>query len=171
MDRMKLSSQFVLAAAFTGLTFAILQPAKAQTLTKNGQWLEKQLDQLVKDKKENEAPKFTFKGCQMNMDLDTKDKEVSVGMHMGWLLSDVRKITYKKEKDGQYTLLIDVPADKVKMAMNVGGIGGSFNQDSKDKHNKDNTTSLNLSTTDESLVRQIKQKLEESVQLCKQGKH
>ncbi|ADB39759.1 hypothetical protein [Spirosoma linguale] len=167
---MKTSIKSGLAVAFTFLMFAALQPAQAQTLAKNGQWLEKQFDQLIKDKKDNEAPKFTFKGCQMNMDLDTKDKEVSVGMHMGWLLSDVRKISYKKEKNGQYTLLLDVPADKVKMAMNVGGFGGSFNQDSKDKHNKDNTTSLNLSTTDESLVRQIKQKLEESVQFCQQSK-
>ena len=167
---MKTSIKSVLAVAFSCLTFATLQPARAQTLTKNGQWLEKQFDQLVKDKKDDEVPKFTFKGCQMDMNLDTKDKDVSVGMHMGWRLSDVRKISYKKDKDGQYTLLLDVPADKVKMAMNVGGFGGSFNQDGKDKHSKDNTTSLNLSTTDESLVRQIKQKLEESVQLCQQGK-
>jgi hypothetical protein len=167
---MKTSIKSVLAVAFTLLTFAALQPVQAQTLAKNGQWLEKQLDQLIKDKKDNEAPKFTFKGCEMNMNVDTKDKDVSVGMHMGWLLKDVHKISYKKDKDGQYTLLLDVPADKVKMAMNIGGFGGSFNQDSKDKNNKDNTTSLNLSTTDESLVRQIKQKLEESVQLCQQGK-
>lgn len=168
---MKTSIKSVLAAAFTCLTFAIISPAQAQTLAKNGQWLEKQFDQLIKDKKDNESPKFTFRGCQMNMDLDTKDKEVSVGMHLGWLLSDVRKVSYKKEKDGQYSLLLDVPADKVKMAMNVGGFGGSFNQDGKDKHNKDNITSLNLSTTNESLVKQIKQKLEESVQLCQQDKN
>ncbi|MFD2937838.1 hypothetical protein [Spirosoma flavum] len=168
---MKTSIKSVLAAAFTCLTLATLQPTQAQTLAKNGQWLEKQFDQLIKDEKANEVPKFTFKGCQMNMDLDTKDKDVSVGMHMAWLLSDVRKISYKKDKDGQYTMLLDVPADKVKMAMNVGGFGGSFNQDGKDKHNKDNTTSLNLSTTNESLVKQIKQKLEESVQLCQQGKN
>ena len=167
---MKTSIKSVLAIAFTCLTFAALQSVQAQTLAKNGQWLEKQLDQLIRDKKDNEAPKFSFKGCQMDMNVDTKDKDVSIGMHMGWLLKDVRKISYKKDKDGQYTLLLDVPADKVKMAMNVGGFGGSFNQDSKDKNNKDNTTSLNLSTNDESLVRQIKQKLEESVQLCQQGK-
>ena len=168
---MKTPIKSALALAFTCFTYATLQSAQAQTLTKNGRWLEKQFDQLIKDKKDSEVPTFTFKGCQMNMNLDTKDKDVSVGMHMAWLLGDVRKISYKKDKDGQYTLLLDVPADKVKMAMNVGGFGGSFNQDGKDKQNKDNTTSLNLSTTDESLVKQIKQKLEESVQLCQQGKN
>ena len=167
---MKALIKSVSTVAFIWFTFSILQPAQAQTMAKNGQWLEKQFDKLIKDEKDNEVPKFTFKGCQMNMNLDTKDKDVSIGMHVAWLLSDVRKISYKKDKDGQYTLLLDVPADKVKMAMNLGGFGGSFNQEGKDKHNKDNTTSLNLSTTDESLVRQIKQKLEESVQLCQQGK-
>ena len=167
---MKTSIKSVSVVAFAWLTFSISQPAQAQTLAKNGQWLEKQFDKLIKDEKDNKVPKFTFKDCQMNMNLDAKDKDVSVGMHMAWLLSDVRKISYKKDKDGQYTLLLDVPADKIKMAMNLGGFGGSFNQDGKDKHNKDNTTSLNLSTTDELLVRQIKQKLEESVQLCQQGK-
>lgn len=107
----------------------------------------------------------------MNMDLNTKDKDVSVGMHMGWLLSDIHKVNYRKDKDGQYTLLLDVPADKVKMAMNLGGFGGSFNQDNKDKNNKDNTTSLNLSTSDEAMVKQIKQRLEESARLCRQGKN
>ncbi len=168
---MKASSQFVAALTFVCLSLATPQSVQAQTLAKNGAWLEKQFDKLIRDEKDNETPRFTFRGCQMNMDLDTKDKDASVGMHMGWLLSDVRKVSYRKDKDGQYTLLLDVPADKVKMTMNLGGFGGSFNQDSKDKGNKDNITSLSLSTTDESLVRQIKQKLDESVQLCHQGKN
>lgn len=168
---MKASIKFSTSVAIVCLAFATAQPTYAQTLAKNGAWLEKQFDKLIKDEKDDETPKFTFRGCQMSMDLDTKDKEASVGMHMAWLLSDVRKVSYKKDKDGQYTLLLDVPADKVKMTMNLGGFGGSFNQDSKDKGKKDNTTSVGLSTTDESLVRQIKQKLEESVQLCHRGKN
>jgi hypothetical protein len=88
---------------------------------------------------------------------------------MGWLLKDVRKVSYKKESNGQYKLLLDVPADKVSMAMNIGGFSGSYSTDDKDK-GKDNTTSFGLDTTDESLVKQLKQKLEESVQLCRRGK-
>jgi hypothetical protein len=168
---MNISIKSITALAFTTLVFATIQCVQAQTLAKNEAWLEKTFDQLIKDKKDNETPKFTFKGCQMNMDLDTKDKDVSVGMHMGWLLSDIRKVNYRKDKDGQYTLLLDVPADKVKMAMNLSGFGGSFNQDNKDKNNKDSTTSLNLSTSDESMVKQIKQRLEESARLCRQGKN
>lgn len=142
----------------------------AQTLAKNGNWLEKQLNKLVMDEDKDQTPKFAFKGCQMNMNVDSKDKDVSVGMDMDWQLKDVRKVSYKKRENGQYTLMLDVPADKVKMAMSLGGFSGSLNTSGKDNHNKNNTTSLTLDTKDESLVRQIKQKIEESVQLCRQGK-
>ncbi len=158
------------ATIFTGL------PAHAQTLAKNTDWLEKQLNKLVKDEDKHDvnvngkkaSPKFDFKGCQMNMNLDTKDENVSFGMNMAWQLKDVRKVSYKKDKDGQYSLVLDVPADKVKMNMGVGGFSGSFNSNDKDK--KDSNTSFSLSTKDESLVKEIKQKFDESVQLCRQGK-
>jgi len=166
---MKINGKLLTAllwAAFLGTA-----PAQAQTLAKNGNWLEKQLNRLVMDKDGNQTPKFSFKGCGMNMTLDSKEEDVSVGMQMAWQLKDVRKVSYKKDKNGQYTLLLDVPADKVKMAMSVGGFSGSFNNDGKDGKNKDNTTSLTLNTSDESLMKQIKQKLEESGQLCRQGKN
>ena len=149
----------------------LAQLTHAQTLAKNGAWLEKQFNKLMADKKEEATPTFTFKGCQMNMALDSKDEDISVGMNMTWQLSDVRKVSYTKDKDGQYTLMLDVPPDKMKMAMNLGGFSGSFSTDDKDEQDKDNKTSLSLNTTDESLVKQIKQKLEESVQLCRQGKY
>jgi hypothetical protein len=105
----------------------------------------------------------------MNMAVADKDKDGSVNINMGWLLKDVRSVSYKKEPSGQYKLLLDVPADKMSMAMNIGGFSGSYNIGDKEK-GKDNTTSFGLDTTDESLVKQIKQKLEESVQLCRRGK-
>lgn len=157
-------------SALTCCTLLLVQQTHAQTLAKNQDWLEKQFNKLVADEDEKETPKFTVKGCQMKMALDSKDKDVSVGMNMAWQLRDVRAVSYKKEKNGQYTLLLNVPADKVQMAMSLGGFSGSFNTDDKDKENKDNTTSLSLDTKDESLMKQIKQKLEESVQLCRRGK-
>ena len=168
-----MKSSIIRFALVGSACFALLlaRPTYAQTLAKNGDWLEKQFDKLMTDKQEDDTPTFTFRGCQMNMTLDSKDKDVSVGMDMAWQLRDVRKVSYTKDKDGKYTLLLDVPADRVKMAMNLGGFSGSFSTDDKDTKDKDNKTSLSLNTTDESLVKQIKQKLEESVQLCRQGKH
>lgn len=83
--------------------------AQAQTLAKNTAWIQKQLNQLVTDDEEHDmnlngkksTPKFDFKGCQMNMILDSKDKDVSIGMNIGWQLKDVRKISYKQDKKGQ----------------------------------------------------------------------
>lgn len=168
---MEISTRKLIISLLTCFIFLLTQHTHAQTLIKNEDWLEKQFNKLVTDKDEKETPKFTFKGCQMSMALDSRDKDVSVGMNIAWQLRDVQKVSYKKEKNGQYTLLLDVPADKVKMAMSLGGFSGAFNTDGKDKPNKDNTTSLNLATNDESLVKQIKQKLEESVQFCRQQKH
>lgn len=164
------SIKLLTIATFAYFTLGTVQLTHAQTLAKNEAWLEKQFGKLITED-DGDTPKFTFKGCQMKMAVDSKDKDVSVGMNMAWQLRDIQKVGYKKDKDGQYTLILDVPADKVKMAMNVGGFSGSFNADDKDKSSKDNKTNLSLDTKDETLVRQIKQKLEESVQLCRQGKN
>ena len=166
---MKTSGKLFTISTLACSVWLLTQPTQAQTLAKNEDWLQKQFNKLVTDENKKETPKFTFKGCQMNMAVDSKEKDMSVGVNMAWQLRDVRKVSYKKEKNGQYTLLLDVPADKIKMAMNMGGFSGSFNTDGKDNQTKDNTTSLNLETTDESLVKQIKRKLEESAQLCRQG--
>lgn len=169
---MKTYTKLLTMATFAYFAIGLAHSTHAQTLVRNEAWLEKQFSKLVTDDDDGDTPKFTFKGCQMNMAVDSKDKDVAVGMNMAWQLSDIRKVGYKKEKDGKYTLLLEVPADKVKMAMNVGSFSGSFNGDGKGKNDKDsNTTTLGLDTKDEALVKQLKQKLEESVQLCRQGKN
>ena len=173
---MRRSLKLAAVTALAGFALLTAPPTYAQTLAKNGAWLEKQFSKLIVDKDQKDMPKFTFKGCQMGMAVDSKDEGVSVGMTMAWQLKDVRSVSYKKEKNGQYTLVMDVPADKVKMAMSMGGFSGSFDSDDipdKDKRtnkSKDNNTTLSLDTQDESLVKQIKQKLDESIQLCRQGK-
>jgi hypothetical protein len=154
--------------AFLFFLSLLARPTYAQTITKNTDWLEKQFGKLIKD--ERDTPKFTFKGCQMNMAVDTKDKDASIEMNMAWQLKDIRKVSYRRGKNGQYTLLLDVPTDKVSMAMSLEGFSGSFNTNGRGNHNQDNLTSLNLDTKDESLVKQVKQKIEETVQLCRHGK-
>lgn len=175
---MKPTIKRVSVVALLGVAILAGSQAHAQTLAKNTDWLEKQLNKLVKDDDQKgmsvngkrATPKFTFNRCQMDMNLDTKDDDVSIGMNMAWQLKDVRKVSYKKEKDGQYALVLDVPADKMKMNMAGGGFSGSFNMNDKDSKKENSNTSFSLSTKDESLVKEIKQKFEESVQLCRSGK-
>ncbi len=172
---MTLTLKYNITAALLSLTSLTALPTYAQTLAKNTDWIEKQLNKLVTDDEEHNmnlngkksTPKFTFQECQMNMILDSKDKEVSIGMNIAWQLKDVRKVSYKRGKSGQYVLVMDVPTDKVKMSMGLGGFSGSFNTDDKDPKDADNTSSFTLDTKDEALVRQIKQRLDESVQLCR----
>ena len=174
---MKLTTRFTIAIALLSLTFLTGSQTHAQMLAKNTDWLEKQLNRLVTDDEQHNmnlngkksTPKFDFNGCQMNMNLDNKDKDVSIGMNVAWQLEDVRKISYKQEKDGQYTLVLDVPADKMKMNMGLGGFSGSFNMNDKDTKGEDTNSSFSLGTKDEALMRQIKQKFDESVQLCRKG--
>ena len=176
---MKLTIRYVVAIALLNLTFLVGTQTHAQTLAKNTNWLEKQLNKLVTDDEEHDmnmngkksTPKFAFDGCQMNMILDSKDKDVSIGMNIAWQLKDVRKVSYQRGKNGQYALVLDVPTDKVKMSMGLGGFSGSFNADDKDSKDKDNTSSFTLDTKDEALVREIKQKFDESVKLCRTGRN
>lgn len=168
----------VSVVALLGVAVLTGAQAQAQTLARNTDWLEKQLNKLVTDDDKHNmnvngkkaTPKFDFKGCQMNMNLDSKDDDVSIGMNMAWQLKDVRKVSYTKEKDGQYKLMLDVPADKMKMNMGLGSFTGSFNLNDKDSKEKESNTSFSLSTKDESLVKEIKQKFDESVQLCRKAK-
>ena len=39
---------------------------------------------------------------------------------VSWSLKDVRKVSYKKEKDGNYEQVLDVPADRVKVDLSFG---------------------------------------------------
>ena len=76
----------------------------------------------------------------------------------------IRKVSYQKQKDGNYKLVLDVPADKIKMDLGFGKdntIGGSFNvnDDKKDK----SPTTFSLSTKDETVVKEMVQRFEVAV--------
>ncbi|MDJ1481838.1 hypothetical protein QNI16_15160 [Cytophagaceae bacterium YF14B1] len=168
---------FLFTFAFFLLSASFVQ-AQSPALQKNTQWLEKMLNTLVKEdnKKSGEKetkPDFKFTNCQMAMNVVTDNKEdnFSMGFHLNWLLKDVTKVSYKKEKDGNYTLMLNVPPDKMKMDMGFGNdnsISGSFNmKDEKGNKKDDDNTSLSLSTKDEKLVQEMVRKFEESIKLCK----
>ncbi|PLK45414.1 hypothetical protein [Emticicia sp. TH156] len=150
--------------------------AFAQTLESNTKWLSFQLDRLVKEKdgnhlkvNDNEAvPTFKFKGCQMNMNIDARDSDLNFGMRISWLLKDVQKISYDKEDSGEYQLKMIVPADRMRMKVGFGqnhNIGGSFNL--KNDDDNESKTNFSLHTKDERLVKEIVNKFEESVKICK----
>lgn len=154
-----------------------INSAFAQSLEANTQWLSKQMDRFVKEEKsknlkanENKSvPTFKFKGCQMNMNIDSKDSDVDFGMSISWLLKDVQRISYDHEKDG-YELKMQVPADRMKMKLGFGDdnkLSGSFNL--KDNES-DSKTSFTLHTQDESLVKEIVHRFEDSVRICKNTK-
>lgn len=168
---MKKLQSLLVALLLVGSNFAF-----AQTLESNTRWLSNQLDRLVKEDeghkpKENDnkaVPTFKFNGCQMNMNIDTKDSDVNFGMRISWLLKDVQKISYAKEDGGEYQLKMIVPADRMKMKVGFGrnhNIGGSFNLKSDDDN--DSKTNFSLHTKDERLVKEIVNKFEESVKICK----
>lgn len=166
---MKIPVKFVTALTLVCATLLLVEHTQAQALTKNTRWLKNKFNKLVldvdEDEDEDEIPKFTFKGCQMNVTLDSK----AAAVHMTWQLEDVRKLSYRKEKSGYYLFMIALPADKIKKATSLGSFPGLFNMDGKDKEIRETTISLNLDTKNELVVEQIKQKLEKSIQLCRQG--
>lgn len=148
---------------FSAQTFA-----QSTTLKQQTDWLTSRLNKLVindDDKgltinSKKAKPTFSFVGSKMLMDINAKDEGFSMGFNISWLLKDVRKVNYKKEKNGNYELVLDVPADRIKMDLGFGNdntIGGSFNikDDEKDSH-----TSFTLSTKDEVLVKEIVQRFE-----------
>ncbi len=147
----------------------------AQSLESNTQWLSNHLDQLVKEEKgknlnvngKESVPTFKFKGCQMNMNIDSRDSDVNFGMTISWLLKDVQKVSYAREKDGNYELKMQVPADRMKMKLGFGNdnaLSGSFNLKDNDSDSKNTFT---LHTKDENLVKEVVQKFEDSVRMCK----
>ncbi|WP_435357321.1 hypothetical protein [Emticicia sp. SJ17W-69] len=147
-------------------TFAQTAALKQQT-----DWLTSQLNKLVIDddnRKMNvndhkSKPTFSFVGSKMLMNLTAKEENFSMGVNISWLLKDVRKVSYQKQKDGNYKLVLDVPADRIKMDLGFGKdntIGGSFNVNDKD--DKD-PTSFTLSTKDETLVKEMVQQFEGAV--------
>lgn len=166
MFSVNIFNKYIVISALSAFASLLASPAHAQTIAKNTVWLEEQFNKLLKQD-EGATPIFTFTDCQMNMALATKDKDVAVGIKMSWQVKDIRKVSYHKAKDGQYTLVLDVPTDRISMAMGFGDFSTSFTTTSKGNHNQDNITSLTLNTVDEAVVRQLKQKIEELVQLCR----
>jgi hypothetical protein len=150
----------------------ILQNADAQSLTQNTTSLAQKLNSLTKKEKDADHS-FSFKGCQMNMDVKTKDDDVKFDMRLSWQLKDVQKVSYLKTKDGYYDFNLKVPADRIKMKMGFGddnSIGGSFNISSDDKKDSDSKTSFDLKTKDESEVKDLTQRFEEVIKTCKSVK-
>lgn len=140
-------------------------------LKTNTDWLTTHLNKLVIDDDDKQLnvngkkskPVFSFAGKKMLMNLSAKDKDFSMGFNLSWSLKDVRKVSYKKEKDGNYELVLDVPADRIKVDLGFGNdnnIGGSFNvkDDDKDSH-----TSFMLVTKDENVVKEITQHFESAI--------
>jgi hypothetical protein len=149
----------------------------AQSLEANTQWLSNHLDRLVKEEKgkglningKESVPTFRFKGCQMNMNIDSRDSDVDFGMSISWLLKDVQRVSYAK-KDSNYELKMIVPADRLKMKLGFGNdnaLSGSFNLKDNDSDSKTNFT---LHTNDESLVKEIVHKFEDSVRMCRNSR-
>lgn len=154
------------AVVFSTQTFAQTAALKQQT-----DWLTSQLNKLVIDddnRKMNvndrkSKPVFSFAGSKMLMNLSAKEENFSMGFNISWLLKDVRKVSYQKQNDGNYKLVLDVPVDRIKMDLGFGKdntIGGSFNVN--DKEDKD-PTSFTLSTKDEALVKEMVQRFEGAI--------
>jgi hypothetical protein len=163
---MKKLSLIVFAVVFTAQTYAQTTPLKQNT-----DWLANQLNKLVIDDDDKglnvngkkSKPVFSFAGSKMLMSVNAKDEGFSMGFNISWLLKDVRKVSYKEEKSGNYELVLDVPADRIKMDLGFGkdnSIGGSFNV--KDEE-KDSHTSFTLSTKDEALVKDIVQHFDKAI--------
>ncbi|MBA4852543.1 hypothetical protein [Emticicia sp. BO119] len=149
----------------------------AQSLESNTQWLSVHLDKLVKEEKgknlnvngKESVPTFRFKGCQMNMNIDSRDSDVDFGMSISWLLKDVQRVSYAR-KDNNYELKMIVPADRLKMKLGFGNdnaLSGSFNLKDNDSDSKTNFT---LHTDDESIVKAIVNKFEDTVRMCKNSR-
>ncbi|MCU0326948.1 MAG: hypothetical protein MUF45_17185 [Spirosomaceae bacterium] len=151
---------------------AMVSTTFAQSLTQNTTFLAQKLNALSNDKDDNAH--FSFKGCQMNIDVKDKDKDddFNFGMTISWQLKEVRKVSYVKTKDGFYDLKLDVPADKIKMNLGFGNdnsVNSSFNvKDSKDS--KNSHTSFDLKTKDEATVKEIAARFESVVNSCKNTK-
>lgn len=144
----------------------------AQNLAQNSATLAQKLNILTKNEEDDAEHSFSFKGCQMNMDVRNTDSDVKFGMKLSWQMKDVRKVSYKKNKDGFYDFTLDVPADRIKMKIGFGNdnqIGGSFNLNDDNK-DKDNQTNFDVHTKDERVVKDLAARFDEVVRTCKNMK-
>lgn len=144
----------------------------AQNLKQQTDWLENKLNTLVKDNElntngKNAKPIFDFENCKMKMSIHAKDEDFSLGMNISWLLQDIKKVSYLKQKDGYYNLALAVPADRLKVNMGFGSdnsLGGSFNLKND---SGDNKTDFDLNTKDENLVKEIAKRFETAAKTCR----
>lgn len=144
----------------------------AQNLAQNSSTLAQKLNVLTKDNNNDAEHSFSFKGCQMNMDVRNMDSDIKFGMKLSWQMKDVRNISYKKNKDGFYDFMLDVPADRIKMKIGFGDdnhIGGSFNLNDNSK-DKDSKTNFDVHTKDERVVKDLATRFNEIVKTCKNMK-
>ena len=158
---------------FFAVVFSTQIYAQSAALKQQTDWLTTQLNKLViddevktKSKSKESKPTFSFAGSKMLMNINAKDEGFSMGFNISWLLKDVKNVSYKKEKNGNYELVLDVPADRVKMDMGFGKdntIGGSFNVKDDKNDKNDSHTSFTLSTKDETLVKEIVQHFDKAI--------
>jgi len=173
---MRKTPVYAITATLLGLFLLTSGSTYAQVAGKNTDWLEKQLNKLVIEEGDKSnagtkksTPKFDVENCQLKMHVS--DDDASMGMDMAWRLKDIKKTSYKQEKNGQYTLVLDGPADKV--GMNLGGLAISFPSNEEGRKNakkaESSNSSFSLSTKDEALVQQIKQRFDELIQQCRKS--
>ncbi|GAB2551110.1 hypothetical protein [Spirosoma aerophilum] len=151
-----------IAPLFVGMSLLLALTTHAQTLANNTDWLKQHLNSLVTDKEDNVTPIFNFSDCQMMMAVDTKEDGIAVKMNMNWPLKEIKKVSYKPAGGGKYTLLLDIPGDKVKGKMKVGIFSKKIRSKGEDGH-----SSFTLNTTDEKLVQEMKQRFDNAISQCR----
>ncbi|WP_461149402.1 hypothetical protein [Spirosoma pulveris] len=155
----------MLRNTFTNLLISlglfVAASTQAQTLTADTGWLKEKLNNLVVDKEDSVNPQFDFTDCQMSMKVDTKEEGIRVKLDMNWPLKEIKKVSYKPASGGTYTLVLDIPGDKVKGKMKVGIFSKKIRSKGEDGH-----TSFDLKTTDEKLVQDMKQHFESAIKQC-----
>ncbi|MBC7923520.1 MAG: hypothetical protein H7Z75_20775 [Ferruginibacter sp.] len=125
---------------FLALTYSLA--AQSQTLPQNNQWLEKQLNLLTKDKKDDPSL-FRFQDCQAKMEIKTGEEGMNFGMSLACNWNEIKQVSYRKE-GGQYKLTFDI--------QNAGKEVNNF--------------SFSLKTSEEKLVQEIKKRVEQNRQHC-----
>lgn len=135
----------------------------AQSRKENTNWIKDQLNRLTEQ--ETTKPVFDFDACQMRMNVDTKEEGIRVRMDMNWPLSEIRRVSYKPSDGGRYTLVLDVPATKVKGKLRIGMFSKSLRQKGDGGH-----TSFDLDTQDETLVQEMQRRFESLIEQCRSGR-
>ncbi|MGF7214892.1 hypothetical protein GGR92_001032 [Spirosoma lacussanchae] len=151
-----------ITSVLLGIGLITAGTAQAQTLTENTTWLKKELNELVDSS--DAKPVFDFKDCLMTMNVNTKEEGIRVKVDMNWPLKEIRKVSYKAASNGNYTLVLDVPANQVKGKVKVGIFSKTLREKGDGGH-----TSLDLNTRDEKRIQAIQQRFETSIRQCQRG--